>query len=139
MYVFVQGNFTDAAHALHGVEDCFHRGLSESDVKVFISAAGDAKLSSKEPPVVEEPAEEEAPKSKKKKDEGPVFDPAGYLYWAKLKKVANVTIVEPDGIDALNEPEEVKLALHGSTTLLAAGNALVIVNQPSQPLDEKFD
>ena len=87
MYVFVQSNFTDAPHALHEVEDCLARGLTKDDFKVFISPEGDAKMSAKEPPVVEEP-EEEASKSKKKKDEGPKFDPAGYLYWAKLKKEA---------------------------------------------------
>ena len=65
MYVFVQSNFTDPIHALHEVEDCLKRGLTTNDFKVFITAEGDAKMSAKEPPVVEEP--EEAPKGKKTK------------------------------------------------------------------------
>lgn len=136
MYVFVQSNFTDAAHALHEVEDCLARGLTTNDFKVFVSPEGDAKLSATEPPVVEEP--EEAPKGKKK-DEGPKFDPAGYLYWAKLKKEVPVQIIDPAAIDSLDEIKEVKLALHGSRTLLDQGHCLIVVNQPSQPLDEKFD
>ncbi|MEE0510522.1 MAG: hypothetical protein UDG94_04745 [Peptococcaceae bacterium] len=136
MYVFVQSNFTDAPHALHEVEDCLARGLTTNDFKVFISPEGDAKMSAKEPPVVEEP--EEAPKGKKK-DEGPKFDPAGYLYWAKLKKEVPVNIIDPSAIDNLDQPEEVKLALHGSRTLLDQGHMLIVVIQPSQPLDEKFD
>ena len=136
MYVFVQSNFTDAPHALHEVEDCLARGLTTNDFKVFISPEGDAKMSAKEPPVVEEP--EEAPKGKKK-DEGPKFDPAGYLYWAKLKKEVPVNIIAPSAIDNLDQPEEVKLALHGSRTLLDQGHMLIVVIQPSQPIDEKFD
>lgn len=136
MYVFVQSNFTDAPHALHEVEDCLARGLTTNDFKVFISPEGDAKMSTKEPPVVEEP--EEAPKGKKK-DEGPKFDPAGYLYWAKLKKEVPVNIIDPSAIDNLDQPEEVKLALHGSRTLLDQGHMLIVVIQPSQPIDEKFD
>ena len=136
MYVFVQSNFTDAPHALHEVEDCLARGLTTNDFKVFISPEGDAKMSAKEPPVVEEP--EEAPKGKKK-DEGPKFDPAGYLYWAKLKKEVPVNIIDPSAIDHLDQPEEVKLALHGSRTLLDQGHMLIVVIQPSQPIDEKFD
>lgn len=136
MYVFVQSNFTDAPHALHEVEDCLARGLTKDDFKVFISPEGDAKMSAKEPPVVEEP--EEAPKGKKK-DEGPKFDPAGYLYWAKLKKEVPVNIIDPAAIDSLDQPEEVKLVLHGSRTLLDAGHMLIVVIQPSQPIDEKFD
>ncbi len=136
MYVFVQSNFTDAPHALHEVEDCLARGLTTNDFKVFISPEGDAKMSAKEPPVVEEP--EEAPKGKKK-DDGPKFDPAGYLYWAKLKKEVPVNIIDPSAIDSLDQPEEVKLALHGSRTLLDQGHMLIVVIQPSQPLDEKFD
>lgn len=136
MYVFVQSNFTDAPHALHEVEDCLARGLTTNDFKVFISPEGDAKMSAKEPPVVEEP--EEAPKGKKK-DEGPKFDPAGYLYWAKLKKEVPVNIIDPSAIDNLDQPEEVKLALHGSRTLLDQGHMLLVVIQPSQPIDEKFD
>ncbi|MEE0547112.1 MAG: hypothetical protein UC390_05205 [Peptococcaceae bacterium] len=136
MYVFVQSNFTDAPHALHEVEDCLARGLTTNDFKVFISPEGDAKMSAKEPPVVEEP--EEAPKGKKK-DEGPKFDPAGYLYWAKLKKEVPVNIIDPSAIDNLDQPEEVKLALHGSRTLLDQGHMLIVVIQPSQPIDEKFD
>ena len=135
MYVFVQSNFTDAPHALHEVEDCLARGLTTNDFKVFISPEGDAKMSAKEPPVVEEP--EEAPKGKKK-DEGPKFDPAGYLYWAKLKKEVPVNIIDPSAIDNLDQPEEVKLALHGSRTLLDQGHMLIVVIQPSQPIDEKF-
>ena len=136
MYVFVQSNFTDAPHALHEVEDCLARGLTTNDFKVFISPEGDAKMSAKEPPVVEEP--EEASKGKKK-DEGPKFDPAGYLYWAKLKKEVPVNIIDPSAIDNLDQPEEVKLALHGSRTLLDQGHMLIVVIQPSQPIDEKFD
>lgn len=136
MYVFVQSNFTDAPHALHEVEDCLARGLTTNDFKVFISAEGDAKMSAKEPPVVEEP--EEAPKGKKK-DEGPKFDPAGYLYWAKLKKEVPVSIIDPAAIDSLDQPEEVKLTLHSSRTLLEQGHMLLVVIQPSQPIDEKFD
>ena len=136
MYVFVQSNFTDAPHALHEVEDCLARGLTTNDFKVFISPEGDAKMSAKEPPVVEEP--EEAPKGKKK-DEGPKFDPAGYLYWAKLKKEVPVNIIDPSAIDNLDQPEEVKLALHGSRTLLDQGHMLIVVIQPSQPSDEKLD
>ena len=136
MYVFVQSNFTDAPHALHEVEDCLARGLTTNDFKVFISPEGDAKMSAKEPPVVEEP--EEAPKGKKK-DEGPKFDPAGYLYWAKLKKEVPVNIIDPSAIDNLDQPEEVKLALHGSRTLLDQGQMMIVVIQPSQPIDEKFD
>ena len=136
MYVFVQSNFTDAPHALHEVEDCLARGLTTNDFKVFISPEGDAKMSAKEPPVVEEP--EEAPKGKKK-DEGPKFDPAGYLYWAKLKKEVPVNIIDPSAIDNLDQPEEVKLALHGSRTLLDQGHMLIVVIQPSHPIDEKFD
>lgn len=136
MYVFVQSNFTDAPHALHEVEDCLARGLTTNNFKVFISPEGDAKMSAKEPPVVEEP--EEAPKGKKK-DEGPKFDPAGYLYWAKLKKEVPVNIIDPSAIDNLDQPEEVKLALHGSRTLLDQGHMLIVVIQPSQPIDEKFD
>ena len=136
MYVFVQSNFTDAPHALHEVEDCLARGLTTNDFKVFISPEGDAKMSAKEPPVVEEP--EEAPKGKKK-DEGPKFDPADYLYWAKLKKEVPVNIIDPSAIDNLDQPEEVKLALHGSRTLLDQGHMLIVVIQPSQPIDEKFD
>lgn len=133
MYVFVQSNFTDAPHALHEVEDCLARGLTTNDFKVFISPEGDAKMSAKEPPVVEE-----APKGKKK-DEGPKFDPASYLYWAKLKKEVPVNIIDPSAIDNLDQPEEVKLALHGSRTLLDQGHMLIVVIQPSQPIDEKFD
>ena len=129
MYVFVQSNFTDAPHALHEVEDCLARGLTKDDFKVFISPEGDAKMSAKEPPVVEEP-EEEASKSKKKKDEGPKFDPAGYLYWAKLKKEVAVNIIDPAAIDSLDQPEEVKLVLHGSRTLLDQGHMLLVVIQP---------
>lgn len=136
MYVFVQSNFTDAPHALHEVEDCLARGLTVNDFKVFISPEGDAKMSAKEPPVVEEP--EEAPKGKKK-DEGPKFDPAGYLYWAKLKKEVPVNIIDPAAIDSLDQPEEVKLTLRGSRTLLDQGHMLLVVIQPSQPIDEKFD
>ena len=138
MYLFVQSNFPDAPHALHEVEDCLARGLTKDDFKVFISPEGDAKMSAKEPPVVEEP-EEEASKSKKKKDEGPKFDPAGYLYWAKLKKEVAVNIIDPAAIDSLDQPEEVKLVLHGSRTLLDQGHMLLVVIQPSQPIDEKFD
>ena len=138
MYVFVQSNFTDALHALHEVEDCLARGLTTNDFKIFISPEGDAKMSAKEPPVSEAPAEE-APKSKKKKDDGPKFDPNGYLYWAKLKKDFTVNIIDPAAIDSLNEPEEVKLALHGSRTLLDQGHMLIVVIQPFQPVDEKFD
>ena len=136
MYVFVQSNFTDPIHALHEVEDCLKRGLTTNDFKVFITAEGDAKMSAKESPVVEEP--EEAPKGKKK-DEGPKFDPAGYLYWAKLKKECTVEIIDPAAIDSLNEIEEVKLVLHGSRTILEEGHALIVVNQPSADIDEKFD
>ncbi len=136
MYVFVQSNFTDAPHALHEVEDCLARGLTTNDIKIFISPEGDAKMSAKEPPVVEEP--EEAPKGKKK-DDGPKFDPAGYLYWAKLKKEVPVNIIDPAAIDSLDQPEEVKLTLHGSRTLLDQGHMLLVVIQPSQPIDEKFD
>lgn len=136
MYVFVQSNFTDAPHALHEVEDCLARGLTTNDIKIFISPEGDAKMSAKEPPVVEEP--EEAPKGKKK-DDGPKFDPAGYLYWAKLKKEVPVNIIDPAAIDSLDQPEEVKLTLHGSRTLLNQGHMLLVVIQPSQPIDEKFD
>ena len=78
-------------------------------------------------------------KSKKKKDEGPKFDPAGYLYWAKLKKEVAVNIIDPAAIDSLDQPEEVKLVLHGSRTLLDQGHMLLVVIQPSQPIDEKFD
>ena len=136
MYVFVQSNFTDAPHALHEVEDCLARGLTTNDIQIFISPEGDAKMSAKEPPVVEEP--EEAPKGKKK-DDGPKFDPAGYLYWAKLKKEVPVNIIDPAAIDSLDQPEEVKLTLHGSRTLLDQGHMLLVVIQPSQPIDEKFD
>lgn len=136
MYVFVQSNFTDAPHALHEVEDCLARGLTTNDIKIFISPEGDAKMSAKEPPVVEEP--EEAPKGKKK-DDGPKFDPAGYLYWAKLKKEVPVNIIDPAAIGSLDQPEEVKLTLHGSRTLLDQGHMLLVVIQPSQPIDEKFD
>ena len=73
MYVFVQGNFTDARHALDGIEDCIRRGATKDTLKVYVTAEGDAKFQSKEPPVVEEPVEE-APKKGKKKDEGPVFE-----------------------------------------------------------------
>lgn len=138
MYVFVQSNFTDARLALHEAEDCVARGLTKNDFMLFITAEGDAKMSAKEPPVVEEP-EEEAPKSKKKKDEGPKFDPAGYLYWAKLKKEFDVQIIDPAAINSLSVPEEVKLTLKGSRTLLDQGHMLIVILQPSQPLDKKFD
>lgn len=138
MYVFVQSNFTNAPLALHEVEDCFARGLTKNDFMVFITAEGDAKMSAKEPPVTEEP-EEEAAKSKKKKDEGPKFDPAGYLYWAKLKKEVDVQIIDPAAINSLSVPDEVKLTLKGSRTLLEQGHMLIVVIQPSQPIDEKFD
>lgn len=137
MYVFVHGNFTNPIHALHAVEDCLHRGLTKDQIKIFVNAAGDAALNNDVAPVVEEPAE--PPKRGPKKDEGPKFDPAAHLYWKKLKKDMPVTIVEADAIDSLNVSDEVKLTLKGSRTLLEKGNCLVIVEQPSQPLDKKFD
>lgn len=94
-------------------------------------------MSAKEPPVVEEP-EEEASKSKRKKMKAQNL-PAGYLYWAKLKKEVAVNIIDPAAIDSLDQPEEVKLVLHGSRTLLDQGHMLLVVIQPSQPIDEKFD
>ena len=66
MYVFVQSNFTDPIHALHEVEDCLKRGLTTNDFKVFITAEGDAKMSAKEPPVVEEPKKHQRAKRKTK-------------------------------------------------------------------------
>ena len=46
--------------------------------------------------------------------------------------------MDPAAIDSLNEPEEVKLVLHGSRTILEAGNCLIVVNQPCADIDEKF-
>ena len=48
-------------------------------------------------------------------------------------------IIDPAAIDSLDQPEEVKLVLHGSRTLLDQGHMLLVVIQPSQPIDEKFD
>ena len=136
MYVFVHGNFTDPIHAFHAVEDCLHRGLTKDQIKLFVTAEGDKALDNDVAPVVEEPAE---PPKRGKKDEGPKFDPNAHLYWKKLKTIMPVNIITADGIDALNESEQVKLALTGSRTLLEKGNLLVLVDQPSQLLDEKFD
>lgn len=138
MYVFVHGNFDNTRLALGCVEDCAKRGLTDKELTIYVSAAGDEKYSQKEPPVVEEPVEE-APKGRKKKDDGPVFDPAGYLYWGKLKKDFNVKVIDPDQIDSLDIPREEQLALHGSKTLLTADRIVVLVNQPTADIDEKFD
>ena len=137
MYVFVQGNFTDARHALDGIEDCIRRGATKDTLKVYVTAEGDAKFQSKEPPVVEEPVEE-APKKGKKKDEGPVFDPNGYLYWAKIKKDYDVTVVDTAAIDSLNIPREHQLVLHGAKTMLEMGNMVLVLEQVSKA-EEKFD
>lgn len=127
MYQFIYGSFSDAALALHGVEDCLNRDLTTNDFTVYITHEGFDAFSVAEAPMVEEETEEGV-----KQVPSPDFDPFQHLYWKKIQKLANVVVVDiAKGVDG---SDELKHVMNGAQHYLEKGRILILVNQPIQQL-----